>query len=295
MNVIELLSKEISRNDWSVEDKAFYLYLRSCILFSYDPRYKFYEEVLNDKYMLNQIKNNVIDLENVQSNYVVCHSHSKVISEILNKLLDINIEEKGMGHSWVTFNDGVRKIEADSTICSDIVRVKMGLNTYGYNPFHKEHNFRDKLKNIAIKVNYIDSEYKNHFIEEKIDILYEEFLNYIEPNEPTSFEYSMYKLYTVKEIFESFDKLNAFSDKEFCISYLLKKFFNGELNMKVISLFDDSNINNWKFINIYVFDLVDDKIYFILDDNCFYQICEYDALNYINNYNGINKELIYKR
>lgn len=295
MNVLELLSKEIVRDDWTLEDKTFYLYLRSCQLFSYDPRYKFYEEVLNNKYMLNQIENNVIDLENVNNNYVICYSHSEVISEILNKLLGVIALKKGMGHSWVEFNDGVRNIEADSTIGSDIARIKMGLISHGYNPVFKEYGFNNKLKSIATKVNYIDKDYSNHFIEEKISNIYEEFLNYVEPNEPSTFEYNMYKLYTVKELFESFDKLVSFSDKEFCISYLLRKVFNNNLDMHTISLFDNSDIDNWKFINIYVFDLNEDKIYFILDDNYFYQICEYDALSYVKNLDGINKKVMCKR
>jgi len=292
MNVLELLNKEINNTDWTLEDKAFYLFLRSCQLFTYDPRYNFYLNVFRDKSMLNKIENHIVDLENVDNNFVVCYSHSKVFSGLLYNLLELDTKEKGKGHSWVEFNDGIRDIEADSTIYSDLSRVKMGLNTYGYLPIHKEYGFEDKLKNIAIKVNYIDKEYNNGLIMNKVNNLYDEFLNYIVPNESSTFEYNMYKLYSIKEMFDSFDKLSGFSDKEFCIRYLLNKL---SLNESKISLFDNSDINNWKFINIYLFDFIDEKIYFILDDKYFYQICEYDALNYINNMDGINKELIYKR
>lgn len=292
MNILELLNKETSDNNLTLEEKAFYLYLRSCELFSYDPRYNFYKNVFEDKYMINKIENDFVNLENVNNNFVVCYSHSRIFAQLLNELLNINTKEKGKGHSWVEFNDGVREIEADSTIYSDIARVKMKLNTHGYLPIHKEYGFDDKLKHIATKVNYIDKDYNNSLIEGKVNNLYDEFLNYTSPNEPSTFEYNMYKLYAVKEMFDGFDKLTSFSDKEFCITYLLNKF---SLNADVISLFDNSDINNWKFINIYVFDLIDEKVYFILDDNYFYQICEYDALSYINNMNGINKQLIYKR
>jgi len=39
MNIIELLSNEIAAKNWSKEEKARYLYIRCCQLFTYDPRY----------------------------------------------------------------------------------------------------------------------------------------------------------------------------------------------------------------------------------------------------------------
>ena len=294
MNILEVLSKEIDKNDWTLDEKAYYLYLRSCLLFSYDPRYKFYEKFFKDESMLNSIRSTVIDVENVENNYVVCSSHSKVISDVLYKLLGIKSQNQGKGHSWVEFNDGIREIEADSTIYSDISRVQMGLNTLGYTSRSGDYGFSDKLKYMAGKVGYIEEEYASYFIKAKANNIYDEFLNYIEPNEPTFFEYNMYKLYEIKGLYEKFN-LNNFTEKDFCIDYLLRKFFNNELAMNVISLFDNRDINNWKFVNIYVFDMVEEVIYFILDENGFYQICEQDVINYIRNYEGINKKIMRKR
>lgn len=41
MNILQLLSQELNNKNWSLEEKARYLYLRSCDLFVYDPRVKF--------------------------------------------------------------------------------------------------------------------------------------------------------------------------------------------------------------------------------------------------------------
>lgn len=38
MNVLDYLDKNLKKHDWSLEEKERYLYLQSCILFSYDPR-----------------------------------------------------------------------------------------------------------------------------------------------------------------------------------------------------------------------------------------------------------------
>ena len=41
MDVLQLLDDELKdKNNWSLEEKARYLYIRSCQLFSYDPRHQ---------------------------------------------------------------------------------------------------------------------------------------------------------------------------------------------------------------------------------------------------------------
>ena len=39
MNVLELMSKELKTKSWTTEEKARYIFLRSCELFTYDNRY----------------------------------------------------------------------------------------------------------------------------------------------------------------------------------------------------------------------------------------------------------------
>lgn len=135
MNVLDMLNKELLDKNWTLEEKSYYIYLRSCQLFFYDPRYKFLQLVLSDDNLQNQIKYREINLEDVQNNLVVCSSISnQVISPLLYHLLGINSLARGSAHFLASFNDGIRLINADATIKSDIGRVKMQLNTHGCNP-----------------------------------------------------------------------------------------------------------------------------------------------------------------
>ena len=76
MNILELLGKEINGKNWNLEEKARYLYLRSCDLFVYDPRVKFCKLIENGKELFNQIQNQVIDLEHVEDKWCICSSHT---------------------------------------------------------------------------------------------------------------------------------------------------------------------------------------------------------------------------
>ena len=242
MNVLELLNSELKDKDWSLDSKARYIYLRSCQLFSYDPRFKFCSFLENSKQIENQIMHNYIDLENIQDNFVVCTSHTiSVLSKLLRTLLNVEVSIRGNGHLWTIFNDGKREIESDATISSDLARVKMGLSTKGYNTATKDYNFNEELKKIDINVNYIEKEYQNYFLDRRMNGLFKEFMqdsDNILIYQDTD-DYYIYKIYTLKEIFDSYDMLKDFSDSEFCISYLGYKYFKDDsIDINAISLFD---------------------------------------------------------
>lgn len=66
MNILDMLSNEITNKRWTTEEKARYLYLRSCELFTYDPRYRICS-VLEDKKDLSQhILTRPIDIQNIK-------------------------------------------------------------------------------------------------------------------------------------------------------------------------------------------------------------------------------------
>ena len=84
MNLLEMLSKEIDGKGFSDEEKARYLYIRCCQLFTYDPRYKLCHKVKNGNILKQEILNKQFNLENITDNWVVCTSHTK---QIYNALL----------------------------------------------------------------------------------------------------------------------------------------------------------------------------------------------------------------
>ena len=302
MNVLELLNSELKDKDWSLDSKARYIYLRSCELFSYDPRFKFCTFLENSKQVEKQIMHNYIDLENLQDNLVVCTSHTiSVLSEMLRTLLNVEVGIKGNGHLWTIFNDGKRNIESDATISSDLSRVKMGLSTRGYNTSTRDYSFLEQLKNIDINIDYIKKDYQNYFLDRRMDGLFSEFLkdNDNKLIHQDTDDYYIYKLYTLKEIFDSYKSLNGFSDSEFCISYLGYKYFKDDnININAISLFDLYDDTEWEFVNIYPIKLRDNILYFILEKTyngySFHEITELDAIHHVKELRGTNKEVLTK-
>ena len=97
MNVLELLHQELKDKNLTTEEKAYYLYIRSCQLFSFDTRYAYWELLKDGHLFKRKICNREIDLENVDDFRVVCSSYtSYVYSELLKQLLDIDSMEVGL-------------------------------------------------------------------------------------------------------------------------------------------------------------------------------------------------------
>lgn len=292
MNVLDLLTNELKDKNWTTEEKARYLYLKSCELFSYDKRYNFSNLEACERFCFSKITNRQIDLENVTDNRVICKSHAReVISKIMLEILGIECRDLGRGHSWTTFNDGKRNVEADATISSDLARVKMGLNTKGYRPNEKEYFFYEKLKEIDKTIGYIKTDYENTTIEEEIKKL-KTVCDELENNDEVLIE----KLYTIKSLFENYKNLTDFSDSEFCISYLIKRILNSNLGLDRTSLVIMKDNGYWDFINIYPFYLENEVIYFVLrtidNKNYFYEITESEVFELLKKYPGTNKKMV---
>ena len=147
---------------------------------------------------INQIRNRILDLENLVDNHVICTTHAKeVFSKIMQELLGIDCKLEGKSHIWTTFNDSKRIINADATISSDLARVKMGLTTVGYRTAMNAHTFKDDVKRTDIKIGYIESDYENSFIQKRKEGLLQEFIEYSKPELVSEYsdDYLIYKLW----------------------------------------------------------------------------------------------------
>jgi len=304
MNVLEMLHQELKDKHWTTEEKAYYIYIRSCQLFSYDERYDYCDLFDDEKQLKNKIINRTIDLENVHDFRVICTSHSdEVLSKLLNELIGIDCLSEGDPnlHRWLKFYDGKRYIEADSTAMSDLQRVKMGLKTYGYKPVITDYDFNIELKQMARNNNYIKDEYTNALLDQRKDRMFQDYVA-ISPSREVSKQsddYFIYRLNIIKELFDGFNELQRFSDAEFCVSYLFHKFLqDDERHLGNIYLFENVNFEKWNFVNLYPIKLNDDRLYLVLEKNdekvSLKNISENDAVQYVKTMRGINKDLLHE-
>lgn len=303
MNVLETLNDELKNKHWTKEEKARFLYLRSCELFSYDNRYHFCGYFENPKERREAIRNRKINLEDVTDFTVICTTHIKeVYKELLRELADIDGEVewviKDVGHPWIEFNDGIRRIKADSTNGSDISRVKMKLNTTDYGPAKIEINedYEKYLKEIDKKIGYIKQNYYSTTINTQVTEMYKEYKKVHHGLNTASYTNLLYyEIYTIMRYLEQYKKFPNFSDVEYALSYLGENFLeeNAFDFTKATSLFAIDGEENWTFYNIYPLTLGKDTIYYLLTnegkENNFYEIHREDALTYVRKLEGINK------
>lgn len=293
MNVLELLDSEIRNQDWSLDEKARYLYIRSCQMFSYDPRFS-----VCDGDLEYDIRYRLIDLEDVDDFRVVCTSFEReVFSTLLRELLGIDAIVHGSGHAWTVFNNGKRTIRADATNYYDISRIKFGLKTYGYKPQERYYDFEQQLTEMDKKIGYIDSNYNSIFLKDKNKNLFNEYLEYCQQNNEivNDDDFSVYKMNTIRELFNDFSDVPDFSDVDYYISYLFNIFFGEDILLQSAILYEQSD-DDWDFVNIYPIRLTDDIRYYILhkvDGRFrFYEINRSDAIYYANNLEGTGKKRI---
>lgn len=304
MNVLETLSNELKDKNLTTSEKARYLYLRCAEIFTYDPRYRCRLCISDGKALEDELRNRKIDLENVEDFNVVCTSiESKVYSVLLEKLLgitDSNVNLKG--HSNTSFNDTERDLKTDFTITSDLTRVKMKLRTIGYKATKGNYEFENTLRKIDKKIGYLKEAYYDMLFRGRSDNLYKEFLdyNYPEENSKTSDEFFIYRLYTIKEIFDEYKNFLGFIDANFCIDYLSLVFLDNDVRkFEKVELFDRTNKDNWLFKNVYKANLGIDNLYFILEQNnkdfSFYEISESEACSCKRNMKEISESLVLKK
>lgn len=302
MNILEMLSKELENKDWTLEEKARYLYIRCCELFVYDPRYKFCNKIPQGETLKNEILNKKIDLENVESNWTVCTSHIKEIYiKLLKILLNIDAEptklNKNSIHVWAEFHDGTHWMKADSAIkkCSDLTRVKMKLETQEYHPKKNPPDYKEHLKEIDKKIGYIKEDYKNTEIENLKTILTILSARRYKRKE----DILLYKWQKIIEELSKYEKnnqsINLHTTLEYLVLHLLS--FEEKKYCHKTELFEPKE--EWRFLNIYTLEIGSDTFYYglerIQNDFKFQEMKKEDVLDCVKNMEGIDKHHIYQR
>lgn len=267
MNLLDMLSKELNQKDWTLEEKARYLYIRCCELFTYDPRFKFCNYIPNGEKLKNEILNRKINLENITDNWIVCTSH---INEIYIKLLKLllNIDAKSVKlnetsvHTWAEFYDGTNEVKADSALkaCSDLTRVKMKLQTQEYHPKKMESTYFSKLQLIDQKIGYIKDNYQDFYlglVKNQLLVDTKDFQN--------KDDIFLYKWKVIENMLKSYEQPQIPINLQTTLNYLILHLLSKEelSQIKIKDYFQFTNNNEWIFATIYEINLSQSKKYFI--------------------------------
>lgn len=301
MNLLEMLSKEIASKDFSLEEKARYLYIRCCQLFTYDPRYKLCHKVKNGNILKQEILNKQFNLENITDNWAVCTSHTEQIyNQLLYQLLGINAKTARLNnnstHIWSEFDVNGKTIVADAALkaCSDLTRVKMKLRTQKYHPKIQYDEFAADLLTMDHRGGYIDGYYQDENIENLKDRLNKE-IRYCTTKEDALF----YKWNKIVEHLKTYQSnqfpINLHTCMNYLILHLLERKEQQEIN--IVELFQCTDKQNWFFLNMYVVNLGDSKLYYVQprqnNQFNFYQVSQQEASYYLDHLqfaNNIQKE-----
>ena len=139
MNILELLDEELKGKHLTELEKARYIYLRYCDLFSFDYRW-FIAEAFKDNNMKKEILNKKIDLENVKDNRVICHNGTpllKYMIDLYTSLLTNIVSNTEHSSLQVTEENG-RVWDLDPTF-GDMPKLKLGISPIGMSSGYKGH------------------------------------------------------------------------------------------------------------------------------------------------------------
>lgn len=264
MDVLQLLDDELKKkNNWSLEEKARHLYIRSCQLFSYDPRYRLFLK-LYSREKVSEIVLRDINLRNVIDFRVVCTNYSRyVFKGVAEELLNLQVDVCGSGHEYNMIKLDNSRFIVDVTNECDLERVKMGLRTEGYYDLDIGRTLNNqRLEKIDQKTNYIEEEY----FADKLKRIIDEFESEYRNKKISEVDYLLAKIYRVKELFDEINVFREYSDAIFCINYLLDEFFGKSVNyFKRNKLYEMTKDDDYLFRNLLDVTFIGEKFNFILE------------------------------
>lgn len=260
MDVLAYLEENLKNKNWSLDEKCRYLYLQSCLLFSYDPRRKWLMYEPNEA-LTKEIWDRQINLNNVTDFNVICTSwYKEVYLKLIHKLLGIRGNSEGTIHKYVSLkNQKGERILADATLGNDLARVKMGLSTKSY----KKENETIKESQIWLKpqdqkIGYI----KEFYFEETFSKIKQELLEKTKDLEAID-KYIVY-LSKIIKLYNTFTFQN-YNDARYCFYYLCDKLLEDiTWDCQEIELYQDFKDKSWDFVSIYPINLPKGILYFKL-------------------------------
>ena len=149
-------------NDFTLIEKAIYIYIKMCILLSYDEEYF----ALDQEGEVNLKHQNIKNLENIaiDNNEIVCFEFNMIYSKFLSELgidYKINGNDFGKGHQSLCFYCDKYIVNADSVtsiLDGDLVNAKINEKIEGLQCINKNNNTKNEFKYLVCKIYKIISE-----------------------------------------------------------------------------------------------------------------------------------------
>lgn len=306
MNVLSTLDEELKGKNWDKETKARYIYLRCCEIFSFDSRYYYYAFLGDSKDEMNaklSLITRKINLEDVLDFRVMCTTYTyEIYNKLMEELLGICCSEgeTKSSHVFPKFLEPMAEmyeIKADATK-SDLIRVKMGLETHGYHPVDKcfRSAYERRIEVMDDNIGYRNGEYADYRLERQAKRYFQ---NKLRNNGLKEEEFLLDIMYEIKKVFDSYNGFSIYSDAAWCIDHLRDIYF-GQLNYpneEELNLFQFRDNFEMDLVDLYPIRIGDDKVYFILekreDKYSFYEIEKREAKHYRKEMNIVpgNKNL----
>lgn len=154
MNLIGQLDSELRGIKLDDFEKARYIYLRCCEIFSFDARW-FYTDLFDDEKLHKKILNKKFNLEDIDSNLVICHSFTKyILKPLIEELTKLDCDLiRNSTHSYAKINYYGQDWKLDATM-GDLARVKLGLPTKGFTSGLVDYDL--ELDDIDMNMGYCD-------------------------------------------------------------------------------------------------------------------------------------------
>lgn len=132
MNLLETIDDELRYRHLNDFEKARYIYLRCCELFSFDIRWN-YADVTCDYKLKEKIRKNRFDIENIDTDLVICHNFTPdILERLIKELTTLDCKSiKRDGHSFLKMQYNGQTWDLDGTK-GDMPRVKLSLPTTGF-------------------------------------------------------------------------------------------------------------------------------------------------------------------
>ena len=132
MNLIAQLDSELHEMRLDDFEKARYIYLRCCEIFSFDSRW-FFTDLFRDNELHEKILHKKFNVEKIDDELVICHSFCKyILKPLIEKLTNLDCKlVRNTTHSYLEIYYYGQYWKLDATM-GDLARVKLDLPTKGF-------------------------------------------------------------------------------------------------------------------------------------------------------------------
>ena len=154
MNLLEKIDDELRYRHLNDFEKARYIYLRCCELFSFDIRWN-YADVTYDYKLKDYLKNKRLDAENVDTELVICHNFTPdLLERLIHEFTTLDCETiNENGHSFLKMIYEGQTWDLDGTR-GDMARVKLNLSTTDFKGPIRDYDLM--LDEIDLNLGYSD-------------------------------------------------------------------------------------------------------------------------------------------